>query len=50
MLIISSQWKPCTVTDSYLEIINMSVTLFCHGKAGWKYTVLALRGGYIVRT
>ena len=22
----------------------MSVTLFCHGRAGWIYAVLALRG------
>ena len=29
----------------YLEIvINMSVTLFCHGRAECTYPVLALRG------
>ena len=38
------QWKPCTVIGNYLEIINMLVTLFCHGRAEWTLTVLALRG------
>ena len=35
ILIISSQWKPCIVIGIYLIIIYMSVTLFCHGRAGW---------------
>ena len=31
-----------------LEIINISVTLFCHGRSEWRYTVLALKGQYVM--
>ena len=30
----------------WLETINMSFALFCHGRSEWTYTVLALRGRY----
>ena len=36
---------PITIQDfHWLEIINMSVTLLCHGRSEWTYTGLVLRG------
>ena len=40
--------KPITMQGfHWLKIISMLVTLFCHGRSEWTYTVLALRGWYI---
>ena len=32
-VLCTSQWEPSRVIINYLELINMSVSLFCHGRA-----------------
>ena len=39
-----SHWLSQLLSGSLLHTTIMSVSLFCHGRAEWTYTVLALRG------